>query len=148
MSYFSGSTVHLYPQPSTLQHVNACTVHYECLCFETYVVKLVRLLKKSGQGIGLRIGSNSNGVFVKHIYAGGPADVDGQLETGMIEDFVLMCSVLNLFLWGHGRRGGGGGGGEGRGRRRRRRRGGEGKGEEEEEGRGGEGGGGGGGGGR
>ena len=45
-------------------------------------VKFVHLLKRQGHGVGLRIGSNASGVFIKHIHKDGTADIDGQLEIG------------------------------------------------------------------
>ena len=57
-------------------------------------MRLVRLLKHPGEGIGLRVGSNEGGVFVRELYKNGPADVDGRLEIGTQPMSHNNCSLL------------------------------------------------------
>lgn len=56
-------------------------------------MRLVKLLKRPGQGIGVRLGSCERGLFVKQIRKNAPAHMDGELGPGVCLCGVCLCGV-------------------------------------------------------
>ena len=57
-------------------------------------MRLVKLLKRPGQGIGARLGSSSRGSTVRQVHKNAPKDMDGELTPGV-------CYIVwGVCMWG------------------------------------------------